>query len=133
MGLILRHPDLIQRTCASCRTWMYQDGKELSGKRMERRGEPVARLPGIPTPCHKCPKINAVIGQRVDREIHRIAQAMHTHNVAKATGGRGLPQHLAEDEIVCRNLGIIESVMSDYNTGRAAELLLPILVGVVAR
>lgn len=112
---------------------MYQDGKELSGNRMERRSGLVARLPGTPTPCHKCPKRDEKTGRRVDREIHRIAQAMHTYNIAKATGGRGLPNYLAEDEIVCRNLGVIESIVSDYNVARTAELILPILVGSVTR
>jgi len=46
------HPEWA-RTCEDCAKWIYDD----DGKQVQRAGLPVVRPPGVPTPCHKCPKI----------------------------------------------------------------------------
>lgn len=45
------------RTCDDCRRWLHDDKPGGDGSRVTRLSLPVARPPGVPTPCERCPKI----------------------------------------------------------------------------
>lgn len=51
--LILWHP-IWDRSCRSCETYDYGSDGRL---RLDHKGLPRQRTPGVPTPCRKCPKV----------------------------------------------------------------------------
>ncbi len=52
VSLLLAHPPLLERTCARCQTWLFDDRHQI----VRRLGQPVPRPPGTLLPCWKCPK-----------------------------------------------------------------------------
>lgn len=107
MRLVLLHPEVATRSCADCVKYVYDDRPEGFGKRVARRGLPVLRPKGAPTPCSWCPKQPADVpdwertpGTAQDLS-ERNWQAYRHYLECKAVG------HFPDDPIVRRNAMVI--------------------------
>jgi hypothetical protein len=105
--LILLHPRLLERTCARCRTWLYDERHEI----VRRLGEPVRRPPGTLLPCWKCPKQSPAAATGCERDIDRIAHTVRLYFEVQATAGRCLSDREAADRLLVRHLAIVDSVV----------------------
>ena len=101
------HPQLLQRTCSACRRWIYDEHH----KQLMRRGQPVERPPGVPTPCSTCPKENPADGAYFDRHAGDFAWLIRRRHEAIATGGACFSAAERADPMLHRNLGVVEAVL----------------------
>ena len=101
---MLAHPLVAKRSSGECIEWTF----DSRGRRKEKRP------PGIPTPCHKCPKI-------VDGTLYELNEknrkAYQHYRVGRPAGQSTVAP------IVPRNAAIIHGVEEDHHR---AELLLRI-------
>ena len=114
MKLLLFHPQLLKRTCASCRQWLYDDQHRF----VTRAGQPVRRPPGSPTPCWKCPKGSPAQSAGYERDLDKIGATMDLYFRVRATVGRCLSQREAADSLTVRNLSIVDAIV---RKGEAAQ------------
>lgn len=107
MKLLVLHPQLLQRTCADCRNWIYDERHQP----LTRGGQPIPRPAGVPTPCTTCPKGNALDGDYFDRHASGFAWLIRRRHEAIATGGACFSTAERADPLLHRNLGIVEAVL----------------------
>lgn len=116
MWLALAHPEIDARSCDDCERWLYDE----DGKRSERAGAPVPRLPGMPTPCHKCPKIPRGKPPRRESAVQltdRNRRAYLHYLECRATG------RFPDDALVARHAAIIRSVHDEWDRVPLRRLL----------
>lgn len=123
------HPEMIERTCARCEAYFYEDGLNKMGPLMLLDdGSPMPRprdgdRPGE-TPCHQCPKVPRDAPSRtrefaVDPSEKSLAALRH-YQRCKTTGV------WPADEIVFRNaelIGPVEKVGDIASAGDAAGVI----------
>jgi hypothetical protein len=105
--LLVLHPQILGRTCADCRCWIY----DQRHKKILRRGQPVARPAGVSTPCASCPKENSADGTYFDRHVADFAWLIRRRHEAIATGGACFSATERADPLLHRNLGVVEAVL----------------------
>lgn len=109
-------PEMIDRTCAKCERYWYQDGIGTMGPLMLLDGgDPMPRPKGGGTPCHQCPKVPTDAPARtrehaIEPTEKSLAALRHYERCAAV---RRFPEG---DEIVDRNAGLIAPIE------RAAEV-----------
>jgi hypothetical protein len=113
--LLLFHPQLLKRTCASCRQWLYDDRHHI----VTRAGQPVCRPPGSPTPCWKCPKGSPAQSAGLERDLDKIGATVDLYFRVRATAGRCLSQREAADLLTVRNLSIVEAIVRKWEAAHA--------------
>jgi hypothetical protein len=118
--LLLFHPRLVERTCAKCRTWMYDDAHRL----IVRAGEPLRRPPASPTPCWKCPKQNPSAARGCERDMARILRTLWLYFAVRATAGRVLSPREAADPLLARNLALVDALVRGWEAEQAAGRVL---------
>jgi hypothetical protein len=118
--LLVLHPQILDRTCADCRRLIFDERH----KKLTRRGKPVERPAGVPTPCDTCPKQNAIDGAYFDRHQHDFAWLVRRRYEAIATGGACFTPAERSDALLHRNLGIVEAVLRQCEAERLAHRLL---------
>lgn len=119
MLLLWRHPKWASRSCEECKRWVYDDqgDKVLKTQQDPETGRflplPMARPPGSPLECARCPKIPVSEYPHYDpRRAPEVAcemdaqcwQIYHHYQECKAVG------HFPEDPLVRRHAGIIRGV-----------------------
>lgn len=101
---MLLHSPEWARSCDNCAKWLYDEDGRIA-RRPARVGEPVRRLPGQPTPCHKCPKIPddapAKARQYAVELTEQNLEAYEHYTECRAVG------RFPEDGIVGRNAALI--------------------------
>jgi hypothetical protein len=115
MNLLLFHPRLLNRTCARCRAWMYDERHHL----VTRLGAPVRRPPGSPTPCWQCPKQNPAQGSGCERDLERIQRTLRLYFEVRATAGRALSNREAADRLLMRNLALVDASVRRWELQQA--------------
>jgi len=107
---MLFHPRVARVSCRDCQTWLYEDWELV--RRPARVGLPVRRPKGMPTPCHKCPKIpdEAPKSAQFAAELSDRNRRAYLHYLECEAVGR-----FPDDPIVARNAAIIRGWL------RAAE------------
>jgi hypothetical protein len=103
--LILFHPQLLKRTCALCRQWLFDDNHQP----LMRAGQPIARPAGSPTPCWICPKHSPAQSAGIDRDLPRISHTLVRYFEVRATQGRCLSEREARDARLTRNLALVDA------------------------
>jgi hypothetical protein len=114
--LLLFHPQLVNRTCASCRLWLYDDQHRF----VTRAGRPVRRPQGSPTPCWKCPKQSAAQSAGYERDLDKIGATIDLYFRVRATAGRCLSQRESADSLTVRNLSIVDTIVRQGEFAQAA-------------
>jgi hypothetical protein len=107
VNLILLHPQLLERTCARCQTWLYDDRHQI----VCRLGQRVRRPPGTLLPCWKCPKQNPAAAAGCERDLDRIARTVRLYFEVQATAGRCLSDRQAADRLLVRHLAIVDAAV----------------------
>jgi len=110
--LLVLHPQLLEQTCSACRRWIYDQRHQ----KITRRGQPVARPAGVPTPCSTCPKANPADGAYFDRHAADFAWLIRRRHEAIATGGACFSAAERADPLLHRNLGVVEAVLRKLET-----------------
>lgn len=122
------HPEIARRDCGDCRRWLYDDGPEGDGRRVERvpgRPEPRGR---VPVPCDtdaKCPKGHWTSPRSLTPQ-NRAAYAHH--RTLKAAG-----QPIPEDPWMMRNALLICEAEKRCEDLRRRELLAAVQIGATSR
>lgn len=119
VNLLLFHPQLLHRSCASCRTWMYDDRHQV----ITRLGAPVRRPPGSPTPCWKCPKQSPAHALGYERDLARIQRTLRLYFAVRATAGRVLSEREAADPLLARHLAMIDVLVRRWELRAACAAL----------
>ena len=94
---------MAKRSCSDCRQFVYLDSPGQFGKRVERGGVPVRRLPAHTPPCRTCPKQPADVPEdgRCPQTAEELSetnwQAWFHYRQCKAVG------QFPDDPIVRRN------------------------------
>jgi hypothetical protein len=114
--LLLFHPHLLQRTCARCQQWLYDDQHQF----VMRAGQRVRRPPGSPTPCWTCPKQSPAHARRYERDLDKIGATVDLYFRVRATAGRCLSQREAADRLTARNLSIVDTIVRKWELAQAA-------------
>lgn len=116
--MIYLHPEVAQRSCQDCARWEYRSDGTLLTRGLNR--EPVARLPGSPTPCGRCPKIPPDAPARTPAYAQELSErnlwAWQHYLRCKAVG------QFPDDAIVRRNAAIIAEVEKEIDHLRQARL-----------
>ena len=112
--LILLHPQLLERTCARCQTWLYDERHQI----VRRLGQRVRRPPGTLLPCWKCPKQNPALAAGCERDLDRIARTVRLYFEVQATAGRCLSDRQAADRLLARNLALVDAVVRRVATSQ---------------
>jgi hypothetical protein len=107
VSLILLHPQLLERTCERCQTWLYDDRHQI----VRRLGQPVRRPADALLPCWKCPKQNPAAAAGCQRDLDRIARTVRLYFEVQATAGRCLSDRQAADRLLARHLAIVGVVV----------------------
>lgn len=115
MNLILLHPQLLERTCARCQTWLYDDRHRI----VRRLGQRVRRPPGTLLPCWKCPKQSPAASAGCERDLDRIARTVRLYFEVLATAGRCLSDREACDALLVRHLAIVDAVVRRLATSQS--------------
>lgn len=119
--MLLRHPEIANRSCADCKKYVYKSNGELL-RRPAHVGEPVLRSPGSPTPCWSCPKIPADEPEKTSAGAIELTeknrQAFWHYQQCKAVGS------FPDDPIVRRNAAIIASVLKQIDDLRLDRVYL---------
>ncbi len=118
VNLLLFHPQLIERTCARCRTWMYDDRHRV----VTRLGQPIRRPPGSPTPCWQCPKQSPDRATGCERDLERIQRTLRLYFDVRATAGRVLTEREAADPLLARNLSMVDMLVRRWESSQARAL-----------
>lgn len=117
----MMHPEW-SRSCADCETWLYGD----DGRQSMRMGLPLVRPKGVPTPCHKCPKIpyglEAIRANAAELD-DRGMQAYQHYLECRAVGV------FPEDPIVRRNARIFRAVHDEYDKSPMWKLIALVGIG----
>jgi len=87
-----------------------------SHQKLSRLGQPIARPPGSPTPCWKCPKQNPEHARTLERDFEKISLAVERYFRTRGTSGGCLTAAERSDSLVARAAAIIDSLV------RCAEL-----------
>ncbi|MBI3837398.1 MAG: hypothetical protein HY288_05640 [Planctomycetia bacterium] len=114
--LLLFHPQLLNRTCASCQEWLYDDQHRF----IMRAGQRVSRPKGSPTPCWKCPKESPVHAAGYERDIDKIASTIDLYFRVRATAGRCLSPCEAADPLTVRKLSIVDRIVRKWELAQVA-------------
>jgi len=114
--LILLHPQLIERTCARCQAWLYDEQHQV----VRRLGQPVPRPPESLLPCWQCPKQSPAAAAGCERDIERIARTVRLYFAVQATAGRCLSEREAADRLTARNLALVAAVVRQVAQAQAA-------------
>jgi hypothetical protein len=105
--LLVLHPQILAQPCSECRQWVYDDRH----RKLLRGGQPVARPPGVPTPCSSCPKQNAIAGAYFDRHVHDFAWLLRRRHEISGTAGACLTAAERADPLLHRNLGVVDALL----------------------
>lgn len=106
--MLLLNPEVAQRSCEDCQTYLYMDrGSGQFGERVMRGGKPVLRAKNTKPPCHWCPKI-APNDEPIPANAHEMtekSQLAYQHYLeCKAVG------QFPADTICRRNAALCASV-----------------------
>jgi hypothetical protein len=118
VNLILFHPRLLERTCARCQTWLYDERHQI----IRRLGQKVRRPPGTLLPCWKCPKQNPAAAAGCERDIDRIARTLRLYFEVRATAGRCLSDREAADRLLARHLAIVDAAVRRVEATRGIAM-----------
>ncbi len=121
VNLLLFHPQLLQRSCASCRTWMYDDQHQI----ITRLGVPVRRPPASPTPCWKCPKQSPEQSAGYERDMQRIQRTLRLYFEVRATAGRVLSEREAADRLLARHLALVDMAVRRWELQQWRSVVSP--------
>lgn len=121
--LLALHPRILDRPCSDCRAWLYDERHQL----ILHRGQPIARPPGVPTPCSTCPKHDPLDGAYFDRHATNIAWLIRRRAESAATGGACLTRGERRDAILHRNLGIVDAVLGQLEAEHMADRIAALL------
>jgi hypothetical protein len=111
---LLFHPRLLQRTCALCQRWLYDDEHSV----LTRGGQRICRPPGSPTPCWKCPKQSPAHAAGYERDLDRIVRVVELYHRVRATAGRCLSDREAHDPLTTRYLAIVDRLVRQLERAR---------------
>jgi hypothetical protein len=114
--LLVLHPQILGQTCDACRRWVFDN----QHRKLLRRGQPVARPFGAPTPCHSCPKRNPTLGRGLERELRRVSHAINRYFAVRASFGHCLSEAERRDAVTIRNLAIVDLVVRQLEASPAA-------------
>ncbi len=115
--LLLFHPQLLSRSCASCQAWLYDDDHRV----VMRQGRPLRRPPSSPTPCWKCPKQSPALAAGCERDLDRIHRTLELYYQVRATAGRLLSDREAADPLLARNLAIVDAIVRKWELAQMAR------------
>lgn len=111
MRVALLHPGW-DRPCSVCEAYRPRDDGSFALDK--RTALPLARVPGTPTPCHKCPKVPAAARNAgLDwRELRKLAQDMTDANRDALAFYRRCraTDRFPDDPLVAWYAGIIQGV-----------------------
>ena len=119
VNLLLFHPRLLQRSCTSCRTWMYDEQHRI----VTRLGVPVRRPLASPTPCWNCPKQSPARARGYERDMQRIVRTLRLYFEVRATAGRVLSDREAADPLLARHLAIVDGAVRRWELREACAAL----------
>ena len=125
MSLQLFHPEIATRPCSQCLEWWYDDFQEPEGKKwkfqnkiQERRGHKFKRPPHVQPPCRAvtpspCPK---GCPEREHESVlsDKNRQAVEFYKRTKAMYGKNLTDEMASDEVLQRNMAVINDLMKAH-------------------
>ena len=114
--LLVLHPQILAQSCHDCRRWVFDE----QHRKLLRRGQPVARPAGAPTPCHACPKQNPTLGRRLERELGRVSHAINRYFEVRASHGHCLSAAERRDALTIRNLTIVDLVVRQREAAPSA-------------
>lgn len=123
LSLELMHPEV--PSCADCQAWLYD---VATWRKSMRGGKPVARPPGSPLPCLKCPKSGRPNEPHPEKELlpqNRQAVAYYYLCHEDTTG------LLPRDLVVVHNNALIGRIIrqADRNRPDAALMILAGMLG----
>ena len=117
--LILNEPAILGRTCAECRRWVFDERH----RHVKHRGALLARAPGVPTPCHSCPKHDAEQGERFDRQATAVMGLIARSREVAATCGACLFAAERVDNRLHRRLAVVQAVQRSIELQDTARLV----------
>jgi len=120
---MLFHPRILARPCAECRQWLFDD----EHRRVLRLGQPVARPPGSPTPCWKCPKQSPARSRSLERDLGKIGAAVDLYFRIRGTSGGCLSDAERGDPLVHRATAIIETLVRRAELEQTARMVCNLL------
>ena len=119
MKLILLHPQILNRSCASCQHWLFDDDHHL----ILRLGQPIARPPGSPTPCWKCVKKSPHAARGLERDLPETASALELYYRLRATGGGCLSDAQRCDPLLARHMAIIDALVRQAERDQLVRMI----------
>lgn len=130
MRLVLLHPEIVGRSCADCKAWMFDDSPtRLSGRKFVRAGQPQPRPPNLPTPCHQCPKIPAGADPKPENAVELSPKNWRAYSHYLEC--RAVLKFPDADPIVRRNavlIRMVEDEARDAREDRRADLTTSLLL-----
>ena len=113
------HPQILNRSCANCKTWLYGDDHQL----ILRFGLPVARPPGSPTPCWKCVKKSPQDARGLERDLPEIVAALELYSRVRATAGGCLSSAQQRDPLLARHMAIIDALVRQAERNQLVRMI----------
>lgn len=105
MTLILAHPEAAAVSCSTCKAWVHGPDWKV----VKRGGVPQARPPGMPTPCHSCPKESPAKAAQLELTAAN-RQTLRLFLRSRATAGACLNEEERNDELLLRNFALIDVI-----------------------
>lgn len=124
MSLLLLNPQLADRSCADCAKYEYD--LKTGNIRRSPDGKPKLRIAGSRTPCEKCPKKSPSREWEFALTPANV-KTIQLYFAARATGGRVIPDDLANDQLLLQNLSHVDRIVSAWETTQSADRLIPYL------
>lgn len=132
MSFLLNYPAHAGLECSECQKWIY-DIQTCEPKK--RGGKIQPRPPGVPTPCQSCPKKSPENWERI-KPTRRTYATLELYRRNKATFGRTLNEHEADDEWLQKNFAILDEVFQaneNANQHRAQQRAIHNLIKTMRR
>jgi hypothetical protein len=125
LACLLRHPEIANRSCETCKQWQFNDRDGLTGKKgeiAERAGHKLRRIG--PPPCKTCPKESPEKAH--EHELNdRNYKTLELFYAARAMNCSNLSDDLKRDAILQRNFSIIDRIVRTYESERSLFAILP--------
>lgn len=125
LACLLRHPEVANRSCETCKLWQFNERDGLTGKKgeiAERNGVKLKRIG--PPPCKACPKESPEKAKQHELS-DRNYRTLELYYASRAMGCVNLTDDMKRDAILQRNFSIIDRIVRAYESERSLFAILP--------